>query len=326
MTVKKTGDGVYRVDMRPQGKHGRRIRKTFKTRAEALRFERHTLATQNNKDWIEKPADRRPLSQLIELWWKHHGITLKSGAGMHGKLKNLDAALNYPKAYQINKKLFSEYQAMRLEEGKKPETINKAQWLLSGVFTILIRKGHYHSDNPLAGIRSIKLEAREMGFLTSENVSELLNNLTGDNLRAAKLSLATGGRWGEVSGLRRTAVIKYKVTYLNTKNGKNRTVPVTPILWEEITAGTGPVLFPHANYSGLRETLAKLFPWLPDGQALHVLRHTFASHFMMKGGNILALQKILGHSTITQTMVYAHFAPDYLQDAARFNPLEGDPA
>jgi site-specific recombinase XerD len=30
---------------------------------------------------------------------------------------------------------------------------------------------------------------------------------------------------------------------------------------------------------------------LPRGQLTHVLRHTFAAHFMMAGGNILALQK-----------------------------------
>jgi len=60
---------------------------------------------------------------------------------------------------------------------------------------------------------------------------------------------------------------------------------------------------------------------LPKGQAAHVLRHTFASHFMINGGNILTLQKILGHSTITQTMTYAHLAPDYLNEAMEFNPV-----
>ncbi|MGQ8705423.1 tyrosine-type recombinase/integrase [Serratia sp. TSA_198.1] len=67
--------------------------------------------------------------------------------------------------------------------------------------------------------------------------------------------------------------------------------------------------------------LKTLIPELPDGQATHVMRHTFASHFMMNGGNILTLQKILGHATINQTMVYAHFAPDYLNDAVCLNPL-----
>ncbi|MNF05512.1 Tyrosine recombinase XerD [compost metagenome] len=61
---------------------------------------------------------------------------------------------------------------------------------------------------------------------------------------------------------------------------------------------------------------------LPEGQLTHVLRHTFASHFMMNGGNILVLQKILGHANIRDTMRYAHFAPDHLEEAARLNPLE----
>ena len=46
----------------------------------------------------------------------------------------------------------------------------------------------------------------------------------------------------------------------------------------------------------------------------HTLRHTFASHYVMNGGNILALQKILGHSDVKMTLIYAHLAPDYLAD------------
>nr|DAO67606.1 MAG TPA: integrase [Caudoviricetes sp.] len=59
----------------------------------------------------------------------------------------------------------------------------------------------------------------------------------------------------------------------------------------------------------------------PTGQLTHVLRHTFASHFMMNGGNILVLQRILGHTDIKVTMRYAHFAPDHLSEAISFNPL-----
>lgn len=59
------------------------------------------------------------------------------------------------------------------------------------------------------------------------------------------------------------------------------------------------------------------------GQASHVLRHTFESHFMMNGGNILTLQNVLGHSTVTVTMRYAHLAPEYLQAAVSLSPLVG---
>lgn len=45
----------------------------------------------------------------------------------------------------------------------------------------------------------------------------------------------------------------------------------------------------------------------------HAMRHTYASHFVMAGGNILALQKILGHADLKMTMIYAHLAPDFLE-------------
>lgn len=61
---------------------------------------------------------------------------------------------------------------------------------------------------------------------------------------------------------------------------------------------------------------------LPRGQKSHVLRHTFASHFMMNGGYILTRQKILGHSSLTLTMRYAHLAPDFLQEVIRLGPLK----
>lgn len=46
----------------------------------------------------------------------------------------------------------------------------------------------------------------------------------------------------------------------------------------------------------------------------HALRHTFASHFIMNGGSLVALQQILGHSTIEMTMIYAHLSPSYRRE------------
>lgn len=48
---------------------------------------------------------------------------------------------------------------------------------------------------------------------------------------------------------------------------------------------------------------------LLGGQLTHVLPHTFASHYMKKGGDILTLQRLLGHATLAMTMKYAHFSP-----------------
>lgn len=50
----------------------------------------------------------------------------------------------------------------------------------------------------------------------------------------------------------------------------------------------------------------------------HALRHTFASNYMMNGGNVFDLQKLLGHTDIKMTMRYAHFTPDHLQGSVKF--------
>jgi len=44
----------------------------------------------------------------------------------------------------------------------------------------------------------------------------------------------------------------------------------------------------------------------------HAFRHTFASHYVMSGGNLLALQKFLGHSKFEMTQIYSHLAPDFM--------------
>ena len=45
---------------------------------------------------------------------------------------------------------------------------------------------------------------------------------------------------------------------------------------------------------------------------MHVLWHTFVSHFMIKGGNILVSQRVLGHSTPTTMMCYARLVLERL--------------
>lgn len=46
----------------------------------------------------------------------------------------------------------------------------------------------------------------------------------------------------------------------------------------------------------------------------HDLRHTFASHYVMRGGSLRALQKILGHADIKMTMRYAHLSKEFARE------------
>jgi len=111
-----------------------------------------------------------------------------------------------------------------------------------------------------------------------------------------------------------------RIQYSKTKNGRLRVVPIDAELHRKlIERGTGKLFEPC--YNAFRFAVKKIGLELPDGQLTHVLRHTFASHFMMNGGNILTLQRILGHASITMTMRYSHLAPEHLEDAVKRNPL-----
>lgn len=105
----------------------------------------------------------------------------------------------------------------------------------------------------------------------------------------------------------------------DTKNGDTRHVPmdstvVTPLRNWFHTAGSE---FVFTNLAGGR------IGWLQNGfgKALgraglsdlhfHDLRHTFASQWMMAGGDLYVLKTILGHKSIAMTQRYAHLSPSY---------------
>lgn len=119
--------------------------------------------------------------------------------------------------------------------------------------------------------------------------------------------------------MKRSQVTAGKITFIKTKGKRNRTIPLNPELIDKLPKRNGNLFYP--SYYAFRSALGRTGVELPAGQLTHVLRHTFASHFMMNGGNILVLQKILGHTDIKMTMRYAHFAPNHLEEALRLNPL-----
>ncbi len=54
---------------------------------------------------------------------------------------------------------------------------------------------------------------------------------------------------------------------------------------------------------------------LTNHYRFHDLRHTFASHFVMNGGSLYDLQKLLGHARFEETQRYAHLSPLHLAKA-----------
>ncbi len=44
---------------------------------------------------------------------------------------------------------------------------------------------------------------------------------------------------------------------------------------------------------------------------VHTIRHTFASHLVMNGVDLVSIKELLGHSTISTTMIYSHVSSEY---------------
>ena len=322
MSIKKLDDGRFEVDIRPQGTSGRRVRRRFSKKTEAQAFEKYVLVNYHDKDWLEKPDDKRCLSQLVELWWSYSGRGLAQGENYRKRLERITKQLGDPRAYMLSRKFLSEYRSKRIQSGIKTSTVNRDLALISSVFRTLIEVDEFHGDNPIHNLKKLRLQNNEMAFLEDDEIGTLLESLEGDERRVAVLCLNTGARWGEASKLKAEHIINNRVTFIETKTGPRRTVPISQEVTDYVLTRKSGRLF-NADYARAREILKAVKPNLPKGQALHVLRHTFATHFMSNGGNIITLQRILGHKSIEQTMVYAHFAPDYLTDAIRYNPLKG---
>ena len=322
MSIKKLEGGQYEVDVWPRGRNGKRIRRRFEKKQEAVLFERYVLANADKKEWLGASVDRRTLSELLDTWWLLYGQTQENGEIEKRHLNKTIRALGDPAVNRLNKRMIAQHRSQRMEDGISAATINRDIYRLSGMFSTLIKLEEFRKENPCKGLEPLKEAPPAMTYLAKSEISKLLNTLTGDDRRVALLCLSTGARWGEGSTLRGEQVNHGRVTFLKTKNGKKRTVPISEELEKEIkTSDTGPLF--KVDYENFCERLRLVKPDLPRGQATHVLRHTFASWFMMNGGNIIALQQILGHASIQQTMVYAHLAPDYLQHAVTLNPLGG---
>src|SRR5690606_18818222 len=178
--------------------------------------------------------------------------------------------------------------------------------------------------SPLIKVLPIKIKERELSYLTTAQIQELFvlcrDSGSSSLLMIVSVCLATGCRWNEAQTLTINQVGHQRITFINTKSGKNRTVPISASL-EKALRTYHPTRHGRLFAKAIKSfylVLDKCSFQLPKGQAAHVLRHTYASHFIMNGGDILTLQRILGHSTITLTMRYAHLSPDHLQDAVKF--------
>ncbi|MBP4002472.1 phage integrase [Pseudomonas koreensis] len=340
MTVKKLDDGRYEVDCRPEGRNGPRIRKKFRTKNEAMVYERQILGNGAHGVFEKKTkADERRLSELVELWFSLHGQGLKSGTSVRRELRNMVLRMGNPLVCNFTADTFANYRSDRLSgKCRKPGskkgpvflkpvsiiTTNHELTHLTAMFNELERLGKWDKANPLQKVRALKYDQTEMSYLSGEQITLLLAHL--DQIPSevgliARVCLATGARWAEAMKLGPELVKDRRIYFVRTKSAKNRTVPITEELSRMLENRLPWKATYRQAYYAFRDVVRETGIELPKGQLTHVLRHSFASHYMMNGGDILTLQQVLGHSSLMMTMRYAHFSPGHLAEVVSLNPL-----
>jgi integrase len=327
MSIEQLPDGRWKVDVEPV--KGRRFRKTLKTKAEAQRFEAtcRTQCIQSN-NWAPRPKDRRKLSELVGLWFDLHGISLTDGLRRSAILRASCKALGDPVACTVDGAKIAAVRARWMANGVTGKTANNRLGYLKAVYNELHKLDVIDYPCPFSRIKPVRLQERPLAYLTKPQITELLDALKARSTSphpalVARICLATGARWGEAQALRPDRIRGNALVFANTKSKRVRMVPVTA----ELMAMIQQHLKQHGPFTNcigvFRQVLLSTTINPPRGQASHILRHTFAAHFIMGGGHIVTLKEILGHASLNMTMRYAHLAPEHLNDAIRLGPMAG---
>lgn len=233
-------------------------------------------------------------------------------------------------------------------------SIKRILTTVNSIFNFLIRsKCIQIYSNPMFTLNKRKLfqnetegNLSELVFWSKKEVGEFLgyakNKYLGTKNESIyllyKVALNTGMRLGELRGLDWSAVnferklITVKQSYCDyegikkTKSKKVRYVPISdPIFYDLLDVykkQEGNYVF-QKNGQIIRKSTLRTQHFVRDLKEsgvrkirFHDLRHTFASYFVMNGGNLYELQAILGHSKPEMTQRYAHLSSSYLSNRA----------
>lgn len=327
----KKVDGLWVHSFRVLGAGTPRYRRTFDTKAGALAFERDKKSKWvNGKLNTKSEYDKCKLSELVELWYKLSGCSLKDGERRKSKLLIIAKKLGDPIGLKLSPLKYTIHRADLLKDGKQKKTLNNELGYLKRVFNCLIELKALSGQNPLESIKPLSLDASTLTYLEKEEIDELFSVFPKFSINPhveliARVCLCTGARWGEAQGLTLKSVRNNAVTLGNDssrKSGRDRTVPIEEDLYKRLIDHLKIHKRFTSSLGAFRRALKHTTIELPKGQASHVLRHSYASHFMILGGNILELKEILGHSDLKMTQRYAHLSPTHLMNALKFSPSQ----
>lgn len=228
------------------------------------------------------------------------------------------------------------FQTKKLAEGLSPKTVNNALAVLGKMLHLAAERDLVKHVPRLKKLRPPKPDA---DYLTFEEADAVLAAAEPHWRTYILLALRTGLRVGELLGLKwvdvdwanaqlRVQRTRWRELEVAPKGGRERVVPLTRDALAALEAHKRlklgrPYVFDHED--GRPYTHSEVKDVVPRACAVagvkrvtnHGLRHTFASHLVMRGQSLLKTQRLLGHATSDQTQRYAHLAPSDLHDAVQ---------
>ena len=207
----------------------------------------------------------------------------------------------------------------------------------------------YESTQPprLRGPRIKKGLPRPVSPDDALGLAETVGDLAAESWIGARdravlmLLYGAGMRIAEALSLTGAAIPLGEQLTVTGKGGKQRVVPILPIVREAVEdyvrqcpwplAKDGP-LFRGAKGGPLRQGIvqkataqARKALGLPDTATPHALRHSFATHLLGAGADLRSLQELLGHASLGSTQIYTKVDAATLLDAFRnAHPRERD--
>ena len=321
-----------------------RISKTFKLKAHAEAWERKQLHEQDSgRAGIERLEETLTLREFSEKWMREKVDARLAPASRASYRADLDnhilPALGHLRLHDLQQshghQLMNELQAKKLA----PKTINDMLGMLKGMLKDAVR-WQCLSRNALEGLTTLRVLAKPDVYWTEEEVDQFFEAAKDDPLAPVVLfALNTGMRRGEICALKWDRV-SFPQGLINvtrstgrhgivetTKTGSQRFIPMNGVVRDLLMRlrkalksefafckADGSPLDAHHLYRDFQR--AQNDAGMKQKIRFHDLRHTYASNFMMNGGNLYDLQKILGHTTPEMTQRYAHLSPMHLAKAA----------
>src|SRR5437762_5536537 len=314
--------------------NGRRVRETVgpnKKIAERVLSLRMTQVLENRYFPPNRQLGRMPFKDFAQMYLEREGPLLKSIRTERNRVLAWAREFGSRPLGQI---AGVEIEAWR--RGKmtrcRPATINRDLSRLRRMFSLAV-EWELLEESPMAGIRFLRENNARTRYLSLEECQRLIASCIAPHIRAlVSVALHSGMRLGEILNLR-WYDLDFSSGFIlvrDSKNGESRHVPMDATLFALFRAyphrlGTDLVFSSPAGGHIVDVRTGFLNSCKRAGLIdlhFHDLRHTFASQFVMSGGDLYILKEILGHKSITMTQRYAHLSPTYkIKAIDRMNTL-----